>query len=83
MVIFDEKKHTYIDSETGKELMSVTRLIGKYKPVFDKQEAATRVANREGLTVEFVLDLGDKEKNRACDYGTAIHKVMEDFLTEG
>ena len=83
MVIFDEKRHKYIDSETGKELMSVTRLIGKYKPVFDKKEAATRVANREGLTVDFVLDLWEKEKNKACDYGTDIHKVMEDFLTEG
>jgi len=83
MIIFDEKKHKYINSETGKELISVTTLIGKYKPAFDKIGAATRVAKREGLDVDFVLDLWDKEKNRACDYGTDIHKVMEDFLTEG
>ena len=82
MIIFDDKRHRYINSQTGKELISVTTLISKYKSVFDKKEAATRVANREGLTVDFVLDLWDKEKNRACNYGTDIHKVMEDFLTE-
>ena len=36
-----------------------------------------------GLDVDFVLDLWEKEKNRACEYGTNIHKVMEDYLTEG
>jgi ATP-dependent exoDNAse (exonuclease V) beta subunit len=25
----------------------------------------------------------EKEKNRACDYGTNIHKIMEDYLTQG
>ena len=83
MIYFDEKTHTYINTETGKELISVTTLLGKYKPKFDKMENATRVANREGLDVDFILDQWEKEKNKACDYGTAIHKVMEDFLVEG
>ena len=82
MIYFDEKTHTYINTETGKELISVTTLLGKYKPKFDKMENATRVANREGLDVDFILDQWEKEKNKACDYGTAIHKVMEDFLVE-
>ena len=82
MIYFDEKTHTYINTETGKELISVTTLLGKYKPKFDRMENATRVANREGLDVDFVLDQWEKEKNKACDYGTAIHKVMEDFLVE-
>ena len=83
MITFDEKSHTYKCSKTGRELISATTLIGKYKKPFDKMENATRVANREGLDVEFVLDMWEKEKNRACDYGTNIHKVMEDYLTEG
>ena len=82
MVIFNEKKHKYVDDETGKELISATTLIGKYKPAFDKMGNATRVAAREGVSVDFILEEWNTEKNRACDYGTHIHKVMEDFLGE-
>lgn len=83
MIKFDKKTHKYIDETTGRELISATTLIGKYKKPFDKKEHATRVANREGLEVDFVLDMWEKEKNRACDYGTNIHEVMENYLTEG
>ena len=31
MVIFNEREHKYIDDQTGKELISATTLIGKYK----------------------------------------------------
>jgi len=82
MVIFNEKKHKYVDDETGKELISATTLIGKYKPAFDKMGNANRVAAREGVRVDFILEEWNTEKNRACDYGTHIHKVMEDFLGE-
>ena len=82
MVIFNEEKHKYVDDETGKELISATTLIGKYKPSFDMMGNATRVANREGVHVQFILDLWEEEKNRACDYGTHIHKIMEDYLAE-
>ena len=82
MVIFNEKKHKYVDDETGKELISATTLIGKYKPAFDKMGNATRVAAREGVSIDFILEQWEAEKNRACNYGTHIHKVMEDFLGE-
>ena len=82
MVIFNEEKHKYVDDETGKELISATTLLGKYKPAFDSIGNATRVAAREGVTVDFILEEWNTEKNRACDYGTHIHKVMEDFLGE-
>ena len=83
MIKFDKKSHKYVCEKTGKELISTTTLIGKYKKPFDKKEHATRVANREGLEVDFVLEMWEKEKNRACDYGTNIHEVMEDYLTLG
>lgn len=82
MVIFNEEKHKYVDDTTGKELISATTLIGKYKPSFDSVGNATRVAKREGVTVDFILEEWEREKNRACDYGTNIHKLMEDFLGE-
>lgn len=82
MVIFNEQEHKYIDDQTGKELISATTLIGKYKPRFDKIGNAKRIAKREGVTVDFILEEWEAEKNRACDYGTTIHKIMEDFLSE-
>ena len=82
MVIFNEREHKYIDDQTGKELISATTLIGKYKPRFDKMGNAKRVAKREGVTVDFILEEWEIEKNRACDYGTNIHKIMEDFLSK-
>ena len=48
MIKFDKKSHKYVCEKTGKELISTTTLIGKYKKPFDKKEHATRVANREG-----------------------------------
>lgn len=83
MIKFDEKTHTYINTETGKKLISATTLIGKYKPRFDKISNASRVAKREGVTVDFILEEWENEKNKACDYGRHVHKVMEDFLGEG
>tara|TARA_R110002153_G_scaffold23408_3_gene75979 strand:+ start:4110 stop:4796 length:687 start_codon:yes stop_codon:yes gene_type:complete len=83
MIVFNEEKHTYVNTETGKHLISATTLIGKYKPKFDSIGNATRVAKREGVSVDFILEEWEREKNRACDYGTKIHKVMEDYLGEG
>ena len=82
MVTFDEKKHIYIDTESGKQLTSATTLIGKYKPPFDKQGNAAKVAAREGVSVDFVLETWHEAMTSACDYGTMIHKVMEDYLAD-
>ena len=82
MIKFDKKTHKYVCEKTGKELISTTTLIGKYKKPFDKKEHATRVANRETFESARVKII-EKEKNRACDYGTNIHEVMEDYLTTG
>ena len=35
MIVFDEKSHTYTNSETNKKYISVTTLLGKYKKAFD------------------------------------------------
>ena len=38
MIYFNEGTHTYVNTENGRELISVTTLLGKYKPKFDKKE---------------------------------------------
>ena len=82
-ITFDEPSHTYTHNNTGEKFTSVTTLLGKYKKPFDADTAATRVAKREGVSKEMVLEMWDKEKNRACDRGTEIHKLLEDYITYG
>ena len=64
---FDEKSHTYTHTETKEKFISVTTLLGKYKKPFDKEFHAKRVANREGVPIEMVLEMWESEKNKACD----------------
>jgi len=82
-ITFKEENHTYTHNVTGERFTSVTTLLGKYKKPFDSDGAATRVAKREGVTKEMILEMWEKEKNRACDRGTEIHKLLEDYITYG
>lgn len=81
-VKFDEESHTYTHDVYGK-FISVTTLLGKYKKPFDSDMHAQRVAEREGVTKELVLEMWEIEKNKACDKGTKIHKILEDYINVG
>ena len=80
---FDEKSHTYTHVDTKKPFISVTTLLGKYKQPFDRDGHSKRVADREGVSQELVLEMWEQEKNRACTRGTNIHKVLEDYINYG
>lgn len=80
---FDENSHTYTHTETKEKFISVTTLLGKYKKPFDKEFHAKRVADREGVPIEMVLEMWENEKNKACDRGTNIHKLLEDYIEYG
>tara|TARA_R110002012_G_scaffold258873_1_gene439990 strand:- start:854 stop:1534 length:681 start_codon:yes stop_codon:yes gene_type:complete len=80
---FDEKSHTYTHIDTEKPFISVTTLLGKYKQPFDRDGHSKRVADREGVSQELVLEMWEQEKNRACTRGTNIHKVLEDYINYG
>lgn len=81
-VKFDEASHTYTHHDLGR-FISVTTLLGKYKKPFERDLHASRVAKREGVSTEVVLEMWEAEKNRACDKGTKIHKLLEDYITCG
>ena len=83
MIVFDEKSHTYTNTETGNRYVSVTTLLGKYKKPFDSNTHSKRVAEREGVTQEFVLESWKATTKVATDRGTKIHKLMEDFVKFG
>lgn len=83
MIVFDEKLHTYTNSESKEKYISVTTLLGKYKTPFDKDKHSLRVAEREGVSQELVLEMWDKENKKATDRGTKIHKLMENYVSYG
>ena len=80
---FDEASHTYTHKDTDKKFISVTTLLGKYKQPFDRDGHSKRVAEREGVSQELVLEMWEQEKNRACSRGTNIHAVLEDYINIG
>lgn len=82
-VKFDEKTHTYRNSETGERYTSATQLISKFKKPFDSQFHAERVAKREGVPVEMVLEAWEQEKEKSCIKGKNIHSLLENYVRYG
>lgn len=83
MIKFDELTHTYTNTQTGRVYKSVTTLLGEYKKHFDSEMHAERVAKREGVSREFILEMWQAETKKATDKGTKIHKIMEDYIKDG
>jgi hypothetical protein len=83
MIVFDEAAHTYTHSETAEQYISVTTLLGKYKTPFDKDKHSLRVAEREGVPQELVLEMWEQENKKATTRGTKIHKLMENYIEFG
>ena len=81
MVFFNKEQHSYTNSE-GEKYISVTTLLSEYKNKFDTEKHATRVALKEGVTKEFVIQLWEDITKTATDKGTEIHKALEDYITK-
>jgi ATP-dependent exoDNAse (exonuclease V) beta subunit len=81
-VRFNEESHTYTHETLG-EFISVTTLLSKYKKPFNTHTHAQRVADREGVSKEMVIEMWEKEKNKACDKGSEIHKLLENYVMYG
>lgn len=83
LVSFDPIEHRYTDRE-GRELISVSKLLSLFKPVFDESGEITRkYAAKHGLTVESVKAKWKEVAMIACDYGTAVHEEIEHYIKTG
>ena len=80
MIKFNEKYHTYTNTFTSEKYISATTLIHKFTKPFDTEKHAKRVAEREGVTPEEIKGQWKQDNKIACDYGTMVHQVMEDWL---
>jgi ATP-dependent exoDNAse (exonuclease V) beta subunit len=83
MIVFNEELHTYTNTETNEKYRSVTTVLGDYTHEFESDFHAERIAKREGVTKEFILEMWEAETKKATDKGTKIHKMMEDYIKNG
>jgi hypothetical protein len=83
MIVFDPVEHRYTNTDTGEDYISATTILGKYKPKFDAEGMAARVAKRDGLTKEVVLETWAAITKKATDKGSLVHKMLEDYILSG
>lgn len=75
---FFDKDHRYeIDGKPA--LMSVSQLISKYEKPFEKNKMAERVAKREGVLLEDIVQRWDWNKEYSCYKGSEFHSIVENF----
>lgn len=78
-ITFKEDSHQYFD-ENGVEYQSVTKMLHNYSQPFDKYKMSELVARKRGITQTEVLAEWDAANKHACDYGTAVHLLMENYI---
>jgi ATP-dependent exoDNAse (exonuclease V) beta subunit len=78
---FNADKHYYY-SNSG-DYVSVTTLIHKYTPFFDKEAISKKVADKQGIPQDEVKALWDIKRDYACVKGTEFHLYVETFLLYG
>lgn len=83
MIIFDESSHTYTHQTTNERYISVTTLLSLYREEFDSDAHATRIAAKEGVSKEFILETWNNIKTTATDKGSKIHKILENYIKVG
>lgn len=78
-IIVDSANHGYRIGD--KSLMSVTTLIKKLVPEFDKNYVSRMVAERDGISVEEVLRQWEEKGAKSRDKGTRLHQYAEDTVS--
>lgn len=74
---FDPAGHVY--TYEGREFKSVTTLVEECFPQFDASEWAPRIALREGVDPQVIMDRWEAEGCRARELGTAMHEKIERY----
>lgn len=81
---FREETHQYFNNKNGHEYISGTTFLHLFEPKFNENgEISKRVANKKGVSEEEILNEWKESGRVACEYGTKIHKVMEDYVRFG
>lgn len=81
--LFDVAAHTYTDPVDHFKYTSVTRWVEKFKPHFDEQVMAKRIASREGVSVQCILEMWEEKREASKAFGTRVHKLLEMYHKTG
>lgn len=79
--IFNVQAHTYTDPKDKFQYISVTQWVNKFKKKFDEQYWATKIANRECVPVEVILEEWERIRENSKVFGTNVHKQLEVYYT--
>lgn len=74
---YDEPHTYYID---GQEMLSATRLIGKFKQPFDGDYWANKKSKDRGITKEEILKEWKYKGDYACEKGNLLHDYAENYF---
>jgi hypothetical protein len=82
-ISYTDDDHKYF-LKSGEECISVTTLISKLFPVFNKEKEAERLSGKgekyRNLTTDEILTLWSKNNEQAQDEGKKLHSYIERFL---
>ena len=87
-IIFKEDGHSYESIEEDNiQWLSVTSLVSKFKPKFDKEGQAKKSAKNKnskwyGMTVVQIIEAWDNETNRAINLGNFYHNQRESDMLD-
>lgn len=84
-VYLDKDSHRYYDKESGREYISVSRVISCYEDKFDEEMISRNCAGRGkyiGMNQQQVKDSWNKKRVDAADHGTKIHEALERYTKE-
>lgn len=85
-IIFNPENHSYLSNE-NETYISVTRLIGLYKPKFDQVSAALKASKNKKskwykIKPEEIVEIWRKESDRSIQLGNWYHNQREKDLLE-
>lgn len=76
----DEATHTY--TLNGRILTSVSALLDRVRPAFDRVGKATEIAERQGVPLSAILNQWDAARDAALERGTRVHRYIGQVLRE-
>jgi hypothetical protein len=80
-VTFVEKTHTYLIDDEITNSLSVTGVIKKFKPTFDVDLAASRVAKKRNVLVGTIKAEWEINNLLATTTGSIVHKYIENYYS--
>jgi len=74
-----DEPHIYIDTNTGKRLTSVTRVVKTYQPKFEAKHISKAIAKKENRPQEEVLAEWDMKRLLGSYRGSLTHSYLENL----